>query len=164
MTNAIYVDLERCDGCDDCIDACKKTHDGISHIKIIKMFGKYIPVSCHHCEAPLCLESCEKDAIKHTSEGVVVISSEKCTGCGNCTIACPYGAIQFDPNNKKATKCDLCISKKEPVCVSSCEKKAMAFGEVTSVIWQVREKWAKDMLAGERKQLTYYFMTTVQER
>jgi carbon-monoxide dehydrogenase iron sulfur subunit len=162
MTNAIYVNLEKCDGCDDCMQACKKTHNGISHIKVMEIGKRYIPISCHHCETPLCLASCEKEAMEKTEEGAVVISPEKCTGCKNCIIACPYGAITFDSNNKKATKCDLCIGEEIPVCVTSCKPRALTFGEINSLIWQVRKKIAEDMMKGEKALPTYYFMTTVQ--
>jgi ferredoxin len=33
----------------------------------------------------------------------VIINSQKCVGCGNCTYVCPMGAIYIDPSTQRAT-------------------------------------------------------------
>jgi carbon-monoxide dehydrogenase iron sulfur subunit len=157
MTDVIYVDLEKCDGCDECVKACEKAY-GVPHIRIIKIEDTYIPVTCHHCETPLCAESCKKEAVVKNEKGIVLIDHDKCTGCRNCLIACPYGAITF--HNKKVAKCDLCVGN--PACVTSCKAKALLFGEINSLISQVRKEIAHEMMEGKKGKGTYYFMTTVQ--
>ncbi|PAF11556.1 electron transfer flavoprotein, partial [Shouchella clausii] len=49
---------------------------------------------------------------------------EKCIGCQNCTIACPYGIPKFDHEQNLMYKCDLCIDRTKdgipPMCASVC--------------------------------------------
>ena len=40
--------------------------------------------------------------------GAKEVSAEACVGCKVCTIACPFGAINYDPDSGVVTKCDLC--------------------------------------------------------
>ena len=53
------------------------------------------------------------------------VSAEACVGCKVCTIACPFGAINYDPDSGVVTKCDLCGG--EPMCVEACPTTALAY-------------------------------------
>ncbi|MDY0340687.1 MAG: FAD-dependent oxidoreductase [Coriobacteriia bacterium] len=69
------------------------------------------------------------------TEEMVVQEGERCLKCGSsCLQACPYGVIQFDHQEGKAHKCDLCWSRihqgEVPVCVETCLTDAISFGEV----------------------------------
>ena len=44
-----------------------------------------------------CQRSCPFDAIEITSEGLAVISREKCTGCRKCVAVCPRKVIRMTP-------------------------------------------------------------------
>lgn len=143
--NFLVIDSDRCISCDNCEAACAVTHDGYSRLdrKGGKSFASIqIPVSCRHCENPLCMIDCPPDALSRQPNGEVVIR-DSCIGCGNCTRNCPYGVIQLvydQPPSKgfsllsifsrgkrgekgpaKAAKCDMCHSLPGgPACVRSC--------------------------------------------
>ena len=57
--------------------------------------------------------------------GAKEVSAEACVGCKVCTIACPFGAINYDPDSGVVTKCDLCGG--EPMCVEACPTTALAY-------------------------------------
>jgi electron transport protein HydN len=93
------------------------------------------PVQCKHCENPACKSACTSNAV--TIEGsAVVINRNKCIGCKNCVIACPFGAVeivetaevQTDGSLKKiANKCDLCAGVADsPSCVKVCLTEALS--------------------------------------
>ncbi|MGA1191654.1 MAG: cyclic nucleotide-binding domain-containing protein [Bdellovibrionota bacterium] len=95
--NVLLIDSDLCIGCDNCESACAATHSGYSRLD--RKGGKnydslQIPVSCRHCENPLCMIDCPPDALIRMSDGEVVIQ-DSCIGCGNCVRNCPYGVIQM---------------------------------------------------------------------
>lgn len=141
--NFLMIDSDLCVGCDNCESACAATHKGYSRLdrKRGQSFASIqIPISCRHCENPLCMTDCPPDALTRKPNGEVVIR-ESCIGCGNCTRNCPYGVIQlvYDTVEEpfslvswlglkkkakgpaKAAKCDMCGSLEGgPACVRSC--------------------------------------------
>jgi CRP-like cAMP-binding protein/thioredoxin reductase/Fe-S-cluster-containing hydrogenase component 2 len=140
--NVLLIDSDLCVGCDNCEKACAATHNGYSRLdrKGGKSFASIqLPISCRHCENPLCMLDCPPDALERRPNGEVIIK-DSCIGCGNCTTNCPYGVIQlvydkpkseglfsfFKPSNykkgpAKAAKCDMCSSLDGgPACVRSC--------------------------------------------
>ena len=48
---------------------------------------------------------------------------DKCVGCKLCTIACPYGTMFYDPDTRKAFKCNLCGG--DPACAHACPTAAI---------------------------------------
>jgi molybdopterin-containing oxidoreductase family iron-sulfur binding subunit len=89
-------------------------------------------------------------------DGIVTIDSNKCTGCLNCLIVCPYGArhlysgdVEHFPGQgltpyekvgyqRHTTgtvgKCDFCLPRIEkglkPACIENCMAKARYFGDL----------------------------------
>lgn len=161
----MVIDLNRCIGCDACTVACRQTHGtsrGILFAKILKYeVGRYpqarlafLPLLCMHCAEPPCVEVCPTEATYKRDDGIVVIDEEKCIGCRNCVIACPYGSrdcfkvketyfergktafeVYHEENHisGKVEKCDLCVGRlmhgKEPACVAVCPADARIFGD-----------------------------------
>jgi thioredoxin reductase/Fe-S-cluster-containing hydrogenase component 2/CRP-like cAMP-binding protein len=141
--NVLLIDSDLCVGCDNCESACAATHGGYSRLdrKGGKSFAAIqIPISCRHCENPLCMLDCPPDALTRQPNGEVVIK-DTCIGCGNCVSNCPYGVIKlvydsvprawslwslFGARSKekgpaKAAKCDMCHELSGgPACVRAC--------------------------------------------
>ena len=44
-------------------------------------------------------------------------------------VACPYGALTRDSDNKIAAKCDFCPDYDIPVCVANCPNEALILSE-----------------------------------
>src|SRR5690625_5528671 len=71
-----------------------------------------MPLMCLHCVDPACARSCPAQAIQiHETGAVLSALVDKCSGCQNCTIACPYGIPKFDTEQNLMYKCDLCIDR-----------------------------------------------------
>ncbi|MFC2060175.1 4Fe-4S dicluster domain-containing protein [Chloroflexota bacterium] len=148
----LVFDLRRCIGCHTCVIACKMENslEGYSWIKVLTSsgtladipVGKYPqlslswqPITCMHCQNPPCLEACpEEGVIYKRPDGIVLIDKEKCTGCQLCMPACPYGVIQFNPQENVAEKCTLCSHRldrgSEPFCAKECIWGAIHFGDI----------------------------------
>ena len=145
--NVLVIDSDLCIACDNCEAACAATHGGYSRLdrKGGKSFASIqIPISCRHCENPLCMIDCPPDALVRNPSGEVTIKNS-CIGCGNCIRNCPYGVIQMvydqpkeggfslfnllfgskdsrgDRGVGKAGKCDMCKDLSGgPACVHAC--------------------------------------------
>lgn len=46
-------------------------------------------------------------------------------GCKVCTIACPFGAVNYDKETKTVVKCDLCGG--DPKCAEACPTEAITY-------------------------------------
>lgn len=143
-SNVLVIDSDLCIACDNCESACAGTHKGYSRLD--RKGGKFfaavqVPISCRHCENPLCMTDCPPDALTRLPDGEVVIR-DNCIGCGNCVTNCPYGVIQLvydktassgfslrgmlglkkkEKGPAKAAKCDMCSGLEGgPACVRAC--------------------------------------------
>ena len=52
----------------------------------------FVPRLCMQCEQSPCTEVCPVGATYRTEDGVILVDSRRCIGCGYCVVACPYGA------------------------------------------------------------------------
>lgn len=105
----MFIDLEKCIGCNACTMACIKENqlpEGITPNRVLKMkIGEgdnvreyYQPILCMHCENPVCANVCPVKATYKREDGIVVQDNTKCIGCKYCMQACPYRVRMF---NKK---------------------------------------------------------------
>lgn len=88
--------------------------------------------TCRQCADAPCMAVCPVDAISRMQgrTKTVVVDRDLCIGCGKCLDACPFGAMLFSKETKKAFKCELCDGN--PACASICPSGAIVFKESRS--------------------------------
>jgi anaerobic selenocysteine-containing dehydrogenase/Fe-S-cluster-containing dehydrogenase component len=157
---ALMIDLERCTGCKSCEAACKQEHrlgPGEYRNKVVWTTPEaepglaFLALACQHCERPACLRACPvnpKAIAKDPISGVVSVIEDRCTGCGECVIACPYSAMGYDAEGHHAVKCDLCAERrgagKTTACASVCPTRAITFGRREALLAGARGRAARD--------------------
>lgn len=166
----MVFDLKRCIGCNACVIGCKQENslpDGILFTRTLsEEYGVYptvnrvyIPTLCNHCEDAPCEKVCPSGATYTRDDGIVMVDSDKCIGCGSCAVACPYdqrselsphlfkdglfgtgeltpfeeqGYVRYTPG--MVTKCDFCSGRVDegldPACVVTCPTDARIFGDL----------------------------------
>jgi len=147
----ILVDVTRCTGCNQCVEACAKANqlpadlpapqdvdDGLSarrYASIVYHDGRPVRKFCRHCLEPACVSVCPVGAMGKTADGPVVYNYDLCMGCRYCMMACPYGIprYEWDSAAPRVQKCNLCSDRltqgKLPACVDICPEQALLFGE-----------------------------------
>ncbi|HYG60245.1 MAG TPA: 4Fe-4S dicluster domain-containing protein, partial [Symbiobacteriaceae bacterium] len=96
---------------------------------------------------PACARACPAGAISITDMGTVLSADEeKCVGCRNCTLACPFGIPKFDFNENIMYKCDLCHERTSqgsaPMCASVCPARTIQWIELDEAMEKRRLKIA----------------------
>ncbi len=131
----LVADPEKCTGCAICTLVCSFRHNkefnpsrALLTILRDQKQGVNIPIICQHCDNPLCMESCPTGAIyRDETTNAVCINQEKCIGCHQCLVACPFGGIHIDPVDGRTIKCDLCDGY--VMCVQFCPRNALLYLE-----------------------------------
>lgn len=134
------VNSDRCIGCHACELACKNEYQQEPEIRWRKVyplkedsFGgfarEFASLACNHCEDPACLKACPVIAYTKREDGIVMHSKERCIGCKNCMLACPYKVPEFNQKTKKVEKCHMCAARQDrgekPACVVGCPMEAI---------------------------------------
>lgn len=133
MNRFVTVNPSECIDCHVCEVACALAHgDGEwpahrgqfrPRIHLVKGCG---PVTCRQCNKAPCVASCPTQALVFQYNSVR-LHEEKCIGCKNCLLACPFGAIEPAASEDVMSKCDLCEQTEQgkPACVASCPTQAL---------------------------------------
>ncbi len=136
----VIANPDRCIGCKTCMAACLSEHGfnggkPTSRLSLVTTLRVSAPVACHHCIDAPCVKACPTGCL-YFDNGRVAVNEEKCIGCQNCALVCPFGAVQIisKPRHMKlgnltidcgetpvVVKCDLCGNRPEgPACVAAC--------------------------------------------
>ena len=151
MILQLFVDANRCIGCRACVEACSEcpSHGGESmiHLDFLERATSVqsAPTVCMHCTDPACVAVCPADAIKVDAEGIVLTAmAERCIGCGNCALACPFGVPKVHEGIELMMKCDLCYDRTavglKPMCATVCPSGALFYGSAAEVEDQRRAR------------------------
>ncbi len=148
----LSINAEKCTGCRKCEMVCSIFHTGTSdpnrsRIKVTKWenIGLYLPVSCHNCEKPFCIEVCPAKAChRDLQTNKVVIDKTKCIGCKTCILACPFGVPLFDKIERVTIKCDFCDG--DPQCVACCEAGAIDYLDANFIGMSKRREVADNLI------------------
>jgi carbon-monoxide dehydrogenase iron sulfur subunit len=137
----VLVRDDLCIGCGLCRVFCEAHHCGnddplkafkgrpappAGGIRVEHIGPHCLSVRCQHCDDAACIDACLTGAMhRDLASGLVLIDEDTCIGCGTCMMVCPYGAIRMDEQTHKAVKCDGCLDREVPRCVSVCPNGAL---------------------------------------
>jgi Fe-S-cluster-containing dehydrogenase component len=153
----MVINLERCNGCYNCLVACKDEHVGNAYPPVsapqpntghfwmqirerergeypysVKM--SYVPTPCMGCRDAPCVKASPDGAVYARPDGVVVIDPVKAKGLKGVVESCPYGVIYWNQELEVAQKCTFCVQRIEkgtvPRCAESCPTDAIVFGDL----------------------------------
>jgi Fe-S-cluster-containing dehydrogenase component len=131
----------RVDAPDGGINGFPQGVEGVSKTRLADSF--FEPRLCMQCLESPCTVVCPVGATYRTEDGVILVDSERCIGCGYCVVACPYGARYIVPDGERlpggrpgvADKCTWCYHRitrgESPACVEVCPTGARAFGDLS---------------------------------
>jgi anaerobic dimethyl sulfoxide reductase subunit B (iron-sulfur subunit) len=157
MTYAFSFDASACSGCKACQEACKDKNGlpvGVLWRRVIEVsggewqcageawqssvFAYNLSLACNHCVHPKCAGVCPVDAYTVRPDGIVLLDSTRCMGCGYCAWACPYGAPQYNAAQGVMTKCNFCCDSLDaglpPSCVAACPLRVLDYAAVEEPI------------------------------
>jgi len=98
------IDLNSCDGCNKCTEACQAEmdvppadggelqYDGRQPwIQVFNIGGgTFMPVPCQNCQDAPCAKVCPVGATFYSEDHINLIDQNRCIGCRYCIVACPY--------------------------------------------------------------------------
>lgn len=136
----MILDTAKCVACSACVVGCKmenRVPDGYFRDWVVnETRGTYPNLTaenrserCNHCEKAPCVDNCPTGASYHAEDGTVQIAREKCSGCKNCIVACPYGARYVHPEGF-IDKCTFCPHiEGSTSCTMICPTECITFGD-----------------------------------
>jgi Fe-S-cluster-containing hydrogenase component 2 len=148
MQKSLHINPDKCTGCLQCEMACSFENYGVfntakSRIKVFDFHhsGRKVPYTCTQCDEAWCLHACPVEAIKLDADtGAKVVKDDICVGCKVCTIACPFGTVNYVQETGKVQKCDLCGG--QPACAEACPTGAITYIDANWTGLDKMKQWA----------------------
>ncbi len=148
MQKALLITPSKCTGCMQCEMACSFTHEGMfnparSRIKVFSFHdeGRFVPYTCTQCADAWCQNACPTNAIQiNAATGAKEVVEGLCVGCKVCTIACPFGTVNYNQTTGKVIKCDLCGG--DPACAQACPTQAITYVDADWTGYDKMRAWA----------------------
>jgi len=148
MQRSLVIEPSKCTGCMQCELACSFVKEGRfnpskSRIRVFNFHeeGRFVPFTCTQCSEAWCQQACPVSAIAiDGATGAKIIIDSACVGCRLCTIACPFGTVNFSQQTGKVVKCDLCDG--EPACVPACPTGAITYKDANWTGLDKMRDWA----------------------
>ncbi len=149
MQKSLNIDAGKCTGCLQCELACSYEKEGVfnpskSRIKVFTFheLGRFSPYTCTQCSEAWCLHACPVEAIVDNGlTGAKEVINDVCVGCKVCTIACPFGTVNYNVDSGKVIKCDLCGG--DPACAKACPTAAITYIDAEQTGWQKMQNFAQ---------------------
>ena len=156
MMKSLLINPDKCTGCLQCEMACSLENEGVfnpskSRIKVFDFHheGRKVPYTCTQCAEAWCLHACPVEAIKlDRATGAKVVNESVCVGCKVCTIACPFGTVNYNHDSGKVIKCDLCGG--DPECAKACPTSAITYIDANMTGLERMRDWAARTDSGAR--------------
>jgi Fe-S-cluster-containing dehydrogenase component len=148
MLKALVINPAKCTGCKQCEMACSYENEGEFNVSKsrIRVFdfheqGRMVPYTCTQCAEAWCQQACPVNAITtDAATGVKIVHENLCVGCKVCTIACPFGTVNYNHSTGKVIKCDLCQGN--PACADACPTGAITFQDIDQTGFDKMKVWA----------------------
>jgi formate dehydrogenase iron-sulfur subunit len=152
MTALIYARPERCLDCRACEVACEREH-GASNVTVVRVEDRFAaPLMCRHCDPAPCMVVCTAGALT-AANGLVLLDAGRCTGCGLCLLACPFGVMAWTADGRAVHHCDLCAVRqsrgRSPVCALTCPAGALSHEEHGDFVRRVQRRAAAEILRAQ---------------
>ena len=154
MQKSLLIDPHKCTSCLQCEMACSFQHEGVfnparSRIKVFEFEhgARAVPYTCTQCAEAWCMHACPVEAITVNVEtGAKEVHGDVCVGCKVCTVACPFGTVNYVVDTGKVMKCDLCGG--DPWCAKACPTGAITYVDANTGGLERMRAWAQQGPAG----------------
>ena len=149
MQRSLYIDPAKCTGCLQCEMACSYENEGVFQSgEVQKSRSLRFMMKGVSCRIPVrsamkpgvCMRALSRPITLNKVTGAVEVSDSVCVGCKVCTIACPFGTVNYNQDTGKVVKCDLCGG--DPKCATACPTEAITYVDANATGLEKMRAWA----------------------